>query len=175
MPLGEFNQRGGRKPKDWEEPYVAAVRSAELQSFLVDAVNLALSSYQGGGSANSLGSNIAAVALLKQVKDTVMALSAQVQNLVDQVAASKSAEASSAASLAQLVTQSAALKDQVAAAVAAAGTAGMSAEDSAAIVQATTDLHDSAAALADAAPKNVEAGASAEPIAPAAPEAAPGA
>lgn len=81
-----------------------------------------------------------------------MPISASVQTLVDQVAASKSVEAASAAALVQLVSQSAALASQIAD-LTAAGTA-MSAEDQAAIAQAATDLHDSAVALQSAVPAN---------------------
>lgn len=144
----DFNRRGR---KEYEPQYVAPVRIDSLQQWLRDTFNTTLNGYQGG-SKSDLGSSLAVTNLLKTIKDMLMALSAQVQTLVDQVAASKSIEASSAASLAQLVTQSKSLADQVAA-LTAAGT-GMSAEDAAAIAQASTDLHDSAAALAAAAPQN---------------------
>lgn len=95
------------------------------------------------------------VGLIPQtVKDITMPLSASVQNLVDQVAASKSIEAASAAALVQLVTQSKALSDQVAALTAAGQT--MSAEDAAAIAQAASDLHDSAVALQTAVPAGTD-------------------
>lgn len=93
-----------------------------------------------------------------------MPLSASVQTLVDQVAASKSVEAASAAALMQLVTQSKALTDQIAA-LTAAGTQ-MSAEDQAAIAQAATDLHDSAVALQTAVPAGTEPPAQADVIPP---------
>lgn len=151
-----------RKSRDWEPSYFV-VPMTELS----DIIQTTFSRYQGGPKGNpAQGQSDQAVVLLTDMKGRIMALSAQVQSLVDQVAASKSIEASSAASLAQLVSQSADLKAQVAAAVASAGAAGMSAEDSAAIVQAATDLHDSAAALADAAPKNTAPVAPADVIAP---------
>src|SRR6266699_1519266 len=88
-------------------------------------------------------------------KDNSMALSKTVQDLVDQVAASKSLEASSAAAMTELVNQSAQLKktvDDLMAAAAAAGTPGMTAEDAAAIAQAAADLAASATALQAAVP-----------------------
>lgn len=90
---------------------------------------------------------------VKELKEAIMALSAQVQTLVDQVTASTSVEAASAAALLQLVTQSKALSDQVAALMAevAAGTS-LSPADAAALTKAATDLHDSATALATAVP-----------------------
>ena len=104
------------------------------------------------------------------VKDIAMALSASVQRLVDQVAASASLEASSAAALTELVTQSANLSKQISDLV-AAGTA-MSAEDMAAIDKASTDLADSAAALQSAVPVSVPpAPAPVEEIPPATPPA----
>ncbi len=90
-------------------------------------------------------------------KDNSMALSKTVQDLVDQVAASKSLEASSAAAMTELVNQSAQLKktvDDLMAAAAAAGTPGMTAEDAAAIAQAAADLAASAVALQSAVPAN---------------------
>lgn len=86
-------------------------------------------------------------------KDLSMALSANVQVLVDQVAASTSFEASSAAAMRELVNQSAALKKTVDE-MTAAGT-GMSVEDAAAISKAATDLAASAVALAAAVPAAV--------------------
>ena len=83
-----------------------------------------------------------------------MALSAQVQALVDQVTASKSIEAASALAWTGMVNQLTDLKAQLAAAVAAAGAAGMSAEDTVAITKAVTDLHDSATVLQTAVPAN---------------------
>ncbi len=88
-------------------------------------------------------------------RDNSMALSKSVQDLVDQVAASKSLEASSAAAMTELVNQSAQLKktvDDLMAAAAAAGTPGMTADDAAAIAQAAKDLADSATALQAAVP-----------------------
>lgn len=100
-----------------------------------------------------------------------MPLSSSVQNLVDQVTASKSVEAASAAALAQLVTQSKALTDQVAALTAAGSS--MSAEDQEAIAKAAQDLHDSAVALQAAVPVGTAQPDPAEVIPPAAPDAPP--
>lgn len=85
-----------------------------------------------------------------------MSLSATVQGLVDQIAASKSIEASSAAAMVQLVTQSKLNADQITSLMAqvAAGNA-LSPEDAAAIAKGATDLHDSATALQAAVPANV--------------------
>ena len=91
-------------------------------------------------------------------KDNSMALSKSVQDLVDQVAASKSLEASSAAAMTELVNQSALLKktiDDLNAAAASAGAPGMTAEDAAAIAQAAGDLAASAVALQAAVPTGV--------------------
>lgn len=91
--------------------------------------------------------------VIDQAKDTNMALSKTVQDLVDQVAASTSLQAASAAAMTELVRQSADLSAQVAA-LTAAGTA-MSAEDAAAITKAAADLAASAVALQAAVPANV--------------------
>jgi len=103
------------------------------------------------------------------VKEMIMALSASVQRLVDEVAASKSIQASSSAAMTELVTQSANLSKQIADLV-AAGTA-MSAEDMAAIDQASTDLAEAAVALQAAIPVNVPPapGPTPDPIDPATP------
>lgn len=161
-----------RKFKNWEPQYTV-VPTAYLQQIVQDVVNATLSGYQGGGTANVIGSDIAAVNLLNLIKDTIMSVDANVQALVDQVTASKSVEAASAAALAQLVTQSKDLSDKVAA-LTAAGT-GMSAADAALLASATKDLHDSATALAAAVPTNTAPPAPADVIPPVAPVAAPAA
>lgn len=152
-----------RKPKDWEPQYIQ-VPIEYLQGIIEDIVDTTLSSYQGGGTGTTIGSDLAVINLLTNIKDMIMPLSASVQNLVDQVAASKSIEASSAAALVQLVTQSKALSDQVAA-LTAAGT-GMSAADAAAITKAATDLHDSATALQAAVPASVSPSPAPAPVIP---------
>jgi hypothetical protein len=109
---------------------------------------------------NNIGNN---------VKEMIMALSVSVQRLVDQVAASKSLQAASAAALTELVNQSAALSKQIADLVVSGS---MSAEDMAAIDQASTDLADAAVALQAAVPVNTPpAPAPVEEIPPATPPA----
>lgn len=162
-----------RKAKYWEPPFIQ-VPVNYLQQIVQDVVNITMTSIQTGiplPNPTTPSANQEVVNLLNNIKDMIMPLSAQVQTLVDQVAASKSIEASSAAAMVQMVSQSKALADQLTAAVAAAGAAGMSAADSAAIVQAATDLHDSASALATAVPASVPPPAAPAPVIP--PAAAP--
>lgn len=167
------------KPKDWEPQYTQ-VPIASLQQIIQDVVNATLSG--GGVDASAVQSstggistsNVEVVLLLNNIKGMIMALTASVQALVDQVAATKSYEDASKAAMALLVTQSKALSDQVAT-LTAAGT-GMSAADAAAVTQATADLHASAVALevavpANVAPAPVAAAPVVDPAAPAAPAA----
>ena len=89
--------------------------------------------------------------LVKELKGNIMSLTAEVQALVDQVAANTSAEASAAAAEKQLATQIADLQAQIAAIVPGAA---ISPEDLAAIVASTSSLKDSMTALVGAIPAN---------------------
>lgn len=156
-----------RKPKYWEPPFIQ-VPVAELQRVVWEVINDVLL----GGSAPKGGSstvvdNAATVSLLRQIKDMLMSLSPQVQSLVDQIAASKSIEASSAAAMVQLVSQSKANSDKITTLMAqvAAGSA-LSAEDAAAIAKGAADLHDSATALQAAVPASVPPPAEPVPVIP---------
>lgn len=193
MPAGQQQtpiQPNPNKPKNWEPAYyqIADVELQQISRSLFSryqaritaqaasnptqaAIDQAAADKAAADSLTSGGSTLSITVvtnLLQTIKDMIMALSASVQTLVDQVTASKSIEASSAAALTQLAAQSKANADQIATLVASAGTAGMSAEDTAAVVQAAKDLADSAAALQTAVPANVPpVAAPVDPIPPA--------
>ena len=149
-----------RKPKDWEPEFFVTPMSE-----LSDLIGNVFSRYQGGSSKGNTAQSDQVVTLLNQLKGQIMALSAQVQSLVDEVAATKSIEAASATAMAGMAKQISDLQAQVAAA-AANGT--ISAEDAAAIAQSVSDLKDGATALQAAVPANTDPAAAA-PAAPAAP------
>ena len=85
-------------------------------------------------------------ATLERLEKLVMAISPEVQKILDDIAANKSVAASTAAGVQLLLTQIADLKTQI------ANATGLSAEDKAALTQGATDLESTTTALGTAIP-----------------------
>ena len=79
-----------------------------------------------------------------------MAISAEVQKVLDDIAANKSVAASTAAGVQLLLTQIADLKTQI------GNATGLSAEDKAALTQGATDLESTTTALGTVIPANTQ-------------------
>lgn len=92
-------------------------------------------------------------ATLERLEKIVMAISAEVQKVLDDIAANKSVAASTAAGVQLLLTQIADLKTQIA----AIPVGGLSAEDKAALTQGATDLESTTTALGTAIPAGASA------------------